>query len=161
MPRRVFVDMDGVLADFDTRYRALFGEPPDRTQPTPDWFWPTVREAGAFFEDLDPLPDAQQLWDGLAKYDPTVLSGIPTVEEMADAAAQKRRWLQRHFGDVPHIFCRSKDKCLHGQPGDILIDDWTKYRNRWVKMGGIFVVHTSAEQSLREVHALMAVDIPA
>jgi hypothetical protein len=46
------------------------------------------------------------------------------------------------------IACASKDKCLHGQRGDILIDDWDKYRQRWLNMGGFWVTHQSAQQTI-------------
>ena len=34
------------------------------------------------------------------------------------------------------------------QPGDILIDDWPKYKHLWEEAGGIFILHTSAAQSI-------------
>jgi hypothetical protein len=30
-----------------------------------------------------------------------------------------------------------QEKCLHVSPGDILIDDWEKYRDLWAAKGGV------------------------
>jgi hypothetical protein len=42
------------------------------------------------------------------------------------------------------------------RPGDILIDDFDKYRDLWIKAGGIFIHHTSAVAS---IHALRELGI--
>jgi len=34
------------------------------------------------------------------------------------------------------------------KPGDIIIDDYLKYRHLWVEAGGIFIHHISAVESL-------------
>ena len=41
--------------------------------------------------------------------------------------------------------CEASEKWMHAQRGDILIDDSVKHRKRWVKAGGIWVTHRSAE----------------
>jgi len=42
----------------------------------------------------------------------------------------------------------------HAEPGDILVDDWEKYRHLWIARGGRWVTHRSAEESVRELRAL-------
>jgi hypothetical protein len=59
---------------------------------------------------------------------------------------------------MPMICCKSSEKCLHGKPGDILIDDWTKHRQKWLDMGGIFILHTSAKSSLQALQTLYGGD---
>ncbi len=152
---RVFVDLDGVLAGFDEHYEAVFGVPPPKhVHPEPPGFWEKIAEIPTFYRDLPMRADAKALWEGVKAFDPnpTILTGVP--RSLPEAVDQKRAWVAEHLGpDVPVITCRSRDKCLHGQPGDILIDDWAKYRKYWIRMGGLFILHTDAVTSL-EVLAL-------
>lgn len=148
---KVFVDLDGVVAGFDEHYERLFGVNPKRHPEPPD-FWERIAQHKTFYRDLPVMADALDLWDGVLRFDrhPTVLTGVPS--SLPDAAAQKRAWVAEHLG--PHvkvITCRSRDKCLHGTAGDVLIDDWKKYRKYWVRMGGVFILHTSAAVSLIEL----------
>ena len=145
----LFIDLDGVLADFDGAYGRHFGALPDRTAALTPEFWPNIRRHGQFFRDLPPMPDMTDLWVGaLALHRrPVILSGVPP--EVPDAADQKRAWIDAHLGaDVPAIFCKSRDKRRHGKPDDVLIDDWVKYRHLWERMGGVFVLHRSTPESL-------------
>jgi hypothetical protein len=53
------------------------------------------------------------------------------------------------------ITCLSKEKCLHMMnPGDVLVDDYLRYRELWEKAGGIFIHHVSARESIRQLAAL-------
>ncbi len=148
--RRLFVDLDGTLADFDGRYEQLFGLRPNRAEPEPPDLWSNIGGVPNFFATLDPLPDAFELWEGVKAFRPVILTGVP--DSVPAAAAQKIAWVRVHLGtDVLVICCRSRDKALHGNPGDILVDDWDKYQARWERMGGIFVWHTRAATSVLAV----------
>lgn len=47
------------------------------------------------------------------------------------------------------ITCRAREKFLHMRhPGDVLVDDYLKYKEAWEEAGGIFVHHTSARKTL-------------
>ncbi|MCL2453242.1 MAG: hypothetical protein FWD08_06305 [Alphaproteobacteria bacterium] len=46
---QVFVDMDGVLADFDAHYEAVFGVRPDKRKDDVDWG--LVRAMTGFYAD--------------------------------------------------------------------------------------------------------------
>ncbi|WBX84457.1 hypothetical protein [Sphingosinicella microcystinivorans] len=150
----IFVDMDGVLADFDTGYEQMLGTRPSIV--TDNVEWDAVRQVDAFYTRLPPMPDFADLWRGLECYRPIILTGVPASVE--DAAAHKRAWVDRHIGPLqPMIACSSKDKSLHiRNPGDILIDDWEKYRSLWIERGGLWITHCTAEQSLAELGDLLA-----
>ncbi|ABS14242.1 hypothetical protein I6H96_02585 [Brucella anthropi] len=150
----LFVDMDGVLADFDQGYADRFGIRPSKTDDNVDWG--LVRGTEGFYAGLPPMPDFDQLWRGVAPYNPIILTGVP--RSVREAADNKRAWVDRWIGkDQPMIACQSKDKSLHiRKPGDILIDDWEKYRSVWIGRGGRWITHTSAEASLAGLAALLA-----
>lgn len=151
MPRRIFLDLDGVLADFDGHYEALFGWRPDRNAPEPKRFWRDLAKVQDFFADLPLLPDARVIYQTALCLNggmpPTILTGLP--DSMPRAALDKQGWVAEHFGpDVPVICCRSVDKRHHGAPGDVLVDDWLKYRSHWEAMGGIFVHHVTVTETI-------------
>ena len=52
------------------------------------------------------------------------------------------------------IVCRSKDKIKFAKPGDVIVDDWTKWQHVWEKGGGIWVLHTSAANSIAKLKEL-------
>jgi hypothetical protein len=152
---QVFVDMDGVLADFDTGHHTFIGSIPCKTADNVDW--DQVSAYNGFYANLPPMPDFQELWSGLIKYNPIVLTGVP--RSVPSAVADKREWLDKYTGaDTRMIACKSAEKSLHmTAPGDIIIDDWEKYKHIWVKRGGRWITHTSAAESLRQLEELMNV----
>jgi hypothetical protein len=150
---QLFIDLDGVLADFDGFYADRFGVRPDRRAgPDPPDFWANIDSEPDFFGRLPMLPDARELWEGacVLHTSPIILTGIPDTRRTAEL--EKRAWVAQHISDTARVICcRSKDKRLHGRPGDVLVDDWPKYRGLWEAMGGIFVLHTSASDTLAQL----------
>jgi 5'(3')-deoxyribonucleotidase len=149
---QLFIDLDGVLADFDDSYVRQFGGTTDRSGPVPKDFWKNIASDKNFYRNLPPMPDAQVLWKGACKLHPkpVILSGIPP--EIPDACNQKHAWVKQHISQSAKVICcLSKDKYLHGKPGDVLVDDWLRYKSIWEQMGGIFVLHTSAKTSLAAI----------
>jgi hypothetical protein len=150
---QVFVDMDGVLADFDAHHEAVFGARPDKLVDSVDWG--AVRAVAGFYADMPPMADAMELWDFVSRLTPRpiLLTGIPSsVEEAAD---NKRAWAAKHLGpNVEVRCCLSRQKCEHAKSGDILIDDWEKYRDLWVAKGGRWITHISARDSVDQLLAL-------
>lgn len=151
-PPHIFVDCDGVLADFDTYAEAYFGMNPREYEKRmgSKQFWQELEARGDFYRNLPLMPDARELMDGLAHLRPTILTGCPRGNW---AEAQKVAWAEEHFPDVPIITCRSADKRLHAKPGDVLIDDWNQHRARWIEHGGIWITHTDAATSLAALWA--------
>lgn len=151
---QLFLDMDGVLADFDKRAREIFGMEPHTFEETfgTKKFWSTLLTTEDLFNSFDPMPDAFDLWNATKHLNPTVLTGVPRGDW---AAPQKRTWIARHLGEhVPVITCFARQKALHCKPGDVLVDDRPKFKDLWEKAGGTFVVHTSAAKSLDELKVL-------
>ncbi len=150
---QLFLDCDGVLADFDSLAIEIFGQHPRAAEAAlgTDEFWNQLRSHGSFYRDLPLLPDAQQLVRAVAHLNPIILTGCP---QGGWAESQKVAWAAHHFPHLDIVTCMSKDKRLHMQPGDILVDDFLKYRHLWEQAGGIFVHHTSARESLAQLALL-------
>ncbi len=147
---QIFVDMDGVLADFDAHHEAVFGVRSDKMADNVDW--DVVRAVTGFYRDIPPMADLPALWAVLGRHSPIVLTGVPrSVEE---AANNKRAWVREHLGsDIEVRCCRSSEKCQHAKPGDLLIDDWEKYKALWIDAGGRWITHRSAAETIQELAA--------
>jgi hypothetical protein len=149
---RVYLDCDGVLADFETAARAVFGVPSEDFEARygTGAFWQALAARPDFFGGLALLPDALQLFDAVKHLDPIILTGLPGGDW---AEPQKRRWAARHFPGVPMIATSAALKREHCHPGDALVDDWDRYRDLWEDAGGIFIHHRSAAASIAALRA--------
>src|SRR5689334_8549336 len=92
----LFLDLDGVLADFDAHIEALFGTPPAEL-PLGE-MWRRAAATPGFFETMPMTADAMELWSFCEPYEPRILTGLPRGTW---AEAQKRRWVAQHLG--PHV----------------------------------------------------------
>lgn len=147
----LFLDLDGVLVDFDRGYEQLSGLAPEKKNDDVDW--DLVNKTPAFYARLPPTPDAFLLWDFCKPYSPAILTGIP--ESVRTAEADKRKWVAKYLGaGVTVLCCASKDKCQFGRPGRILVDDWEKYRDKWLATGGAWITHTDAVSTIAALRAL-------
>lgn len=144
----VFLDCDGVLADFEGGASRVLGMPPKafQSQFGQKRFWSRLAAEPDFFAQLELMPDAQELYAALKARQPVILTGLPRG---AWAEPQKRRWVEQHFPGVPMIATLAALKREHCKPGDALVDDWDTHRQRWEQAGGIFVHHRDATSSLR------------
>lgn len=150
---QLFLDCDGVLADFDTRAEEVFGLPPRQAEERfgTQRFWVDLQSHPNFYRDLPLLPDAMKLYEAVKHLSPIILTGCP---QGGWAEPQKLDWAAKNFPGVKMITCLSKDKRLHMKIGDVLIDDWPKYKHLWEEHGGRFVLHTSAEESIAQLREI-------
>lgn len=149
MPR-LFLDCDGVLADFDRAATELLGMAPDRFQARHGnrEFWKRIQRAPDFYGTLPQMPDAQLLFEAVRHLKPAILTGLPLGNW---AAPQKVRWATEHFPGVPIITCMARDKHRHMHEGDVLVDDRETHRAAYEQAGMIFVHHTSAQDSIDQL----------
>ena len=147
---RLFLDADGVLADFDLSARRLLGLRPKEfiAKHGRGTFWKRLATAKNFYGDLPEMPDAHVLFDGVKHLKPTILTGLPVGSW---AAPQKLEWAAKHFPGVPIVTCLARDKHKHMHPGDVLVDDREKHRAEYERAGVVFIHHKDAEDSLRQL----------
>lgn len=150
---RLFLDADGVLADFDQGSRTLLGMSAREfiAKYGRATFWKRLAKAPNFYGDLPETSDARILFGGVKHLGPTILTGLPIGKW---AAPQKIEWTAEHFPGVPIITCLARDKHNHMKAGDVLVDDREKHRATYEAAGVVFVHHENAEESLRQLAAI-------
>lgn len=179
--RQLYLDCDGVLADFDQAAEKIFGGDPrtweadrafhiydkmraDAADELDDLLVVQLRleanrlAAGEFWEKLYAVENLFETFDVL----PDANELVAAVKHLDPiiltgcprgywAVPQKLRWRDQHFPDLPMICVESINKNVHCRAGDALVDDWDKYRANWEGRGGTFVLHTSAQDSLEQL----------
>lgn len=158
---KLFVDMDGVLADF---VKGISKELPDyddnkyaADEKYRDDMWDFVEkfseDGGKLWLNLPEMKDAKVLWDFIKDLNPEILSA--TGKSGYGAADQKRQWIKEKYGDIKvNLVRKSKEKAKHATPDSILIDDRPKSIDPWKQAGGIGILHTSAKDTITQLKKL-------
>ena len=151
--RQLYLDCDGVLADFDKGAERVFGMPPKAFEERygRGRFWARLAQTPDFFGKLPLMPGATELFAAVRHLHPIILTGLPRGNW---AAAQKVAWAAQHFPGTKIITTLAADKRDHCRFGDVLVDDNTKYKHLWEKAGGIFVHYRNVDEALRELAGL-------
>lgn len=147
---RLFLDLDGVLVDFDAGVKKATGKLPHELDDRR--MWPVLAKTPGFYEHLTWMADGRALWEFSLPFAPTILTGVPLGKW---AEPQKRAWCARELGaDVPVICCFTREKGARAAelaaPGEtmVLVDDRLKVQPYWEDVGGRFVLHTSSSDSI-------------
>ena len=144
---RLYLDLDGVMADFDAHFPNEFGA--DHRAMADDAMWERINAHPSYFEDMPMCEGAADFFELVRHYDPIILTACPRTNYQ-NVAMQKRRWVRRHLGDctmLPVMGGHNKWLFMH-EPGDVLIDDYAKNCAPWEKAGGIAILHKSFPQTV-------------
>ena len=151
--KNVFVDMDGVVSDFNKRYQELFNMLPREAEKNKN-FYPLFKEfiAQGNFATLDLMSGAMEGVDYLRRVNAKVqmLSSTANEELYDDVSKQKLIWLQNHGISFPPIFVPGKKhKYKYATPDSIIIDDTESVIDDWREAGGIGILHKNWDTTLQ------------
>jgi 5'(3')-deoxyribonucleotidase len=143
----VYVDMDGVLANFRAKYIEEFNEDPDAVGNVRHWNEFVKRKC---FEKLELMKGAKGGIKFLKKSNihVKILSSTGGKHKPNDdeVSRQKQSWLDDHGIEWPAIFVPGKhNKVKYAEKGAILIDDNEGTIKDWIEAGGIGIYHTDWE----------------
>ena len=149
---KIYCDMDGVLADFESGYEKLTGiDLKGEFQKGSD-FWDPISKAGVgFWAGLKWMPGGQKLWDYIKPYNPDLLSA-PSREESSRIG--KAVWVKHKLPGTKLILRYAKQKQELANPESILIDDRQINIDQWEAAGGIGILHTSTDNTISQLKEL-------
>jgi hypothetical protein len=154
----LYIDSDGVLADFDALAYEILGQ--RRIHEVPKGtLWSAIERHGSFFASLPLMEGADRLVDFVTVPGRFASVGVLTAtgHTPADAGEQKRTWYSAWRPDLTvHIVTKSPDKAAFAHPRAILIDDRAKSIDPWVAAGGIGILHTSVDDTIARLQAFIA-----
>ena len=157
--KKIYFDMDGVLADFEGGVINLCGfRPPMQsdkncTKEDEDHLWEEIRKVDHFYAKLGLIPGAKELFDEVyEKYGDRceILTGVPKPHRNIEHSKEdKVEWIRRLLSEevvVNTVLRKEKVQFCTG-PECILIDDFDKNTNEWDSFGGTSVLYTDAKSA--------------
>ena len=158
---KIYVDMDGVVADFDKRFTDLAGMSPSEFESKNGknafWDFIDVKHKLAFWVGIPPMQDAQRLIDYVSKHDYEMLTA-PSIkkESLMGKGLWIRNWAKKGlFPSKPKVNYKSaKNKHHFAAPNHILIDDKQSTIDSWNAAGGVGILHTSASTTINQLKKL-------
>jgi len=127
----LYIDMDGVIADFDGAMAELTGKPFST-----DWNHPEIERLSAevhalcvanpdIFHNLKPVPDSIEYVKKLMELYEVYFLSTP-MWELPESFIGKRLWIEQHFGELglKRLILTHRKDLNHG---DYLIDDTTRH----------------------------------
>ena len=150
--KHLFIDMDGVLSDFDSKWVDVFNEHPRESFNSEKW---KRFCEGRNFLTLDLYPGASQLiayLNELKKFPDisiNILSSTGGYEYHDLIQDQKIYWLKSHRIDLNPIFVPGKKfKRYHAKVNTLLIDDHAENCAEFVQHGGVSHLYTEPGQAI-------------
>lgn len=147
----IYVDMDGVLCNFNKLYVEMFNVSPSQTDKKD--FGPNFKqliEADGFAK-LEPMPDFWSLIAHLNFFSipKEILSSTARKEHHEEISRQKKLWLNTRGINYKQNFVPGKHlKAQYATPDSILIDDTIDVIDAWEKAGGIGILHKNAVSTI-------------
>lgn len=163
--KTIYLDMDGVVADFDAAAHNLIGAlPANGSHRWSNEDWQKIRSSERWFRDLPKTPYADELV-GLSRqfrdqigWNLLFLTAIPRGNDFPWTFYDKMLWTQTHYPDIPvHFGPYSTDKQKHCKPGDILVDDRLDNTTEWKAAGGhsIRMIYKDPKPALDEIRSIL------
>jgi hypothetical protein len=151
---QIFCDMDGVLCDFEKRFKELNPEKLSAAQYQTKYgkekFWDLidVENKVKFWVGIKWMPDGKQLWEYILKYTPILLSA-PSRNPASRLG--KRLWVKNNLPGVKLVLASAEKKQNYSGRDKILIDDRPDNVEQWRSQGGIGILHTSAQDTIKQL----------
>lgn len=161
--KTIYLDMDGVVADWDRRVAEIIGHRLPSHSQWPDTDWRRMVQFQRFYWDLPLMADARYLVKRVEEiaqqhgYAVKFLTAVPGNNDFPHAFEDKIHWAAQYWPHIPVWFGPySQDKQMRSRPGDILIDDRPSNIEQWQARGGWGILyHGQAVPALEELMSLL------
>lgn len=161
--RKVFLDLDGVFADFHGFAKNYCGH---EYSDDPKGTWEKLDQVDHLFMHLSPLPNAKQFFDTIVNIcedkfgrgSVEILTALPLrTGKLLTAPSDKISWVNNYLSNRIVVNCVDhwSKKKYFCQPNDILIDDMFRNCRDWDDVGGISLWHVDHETTLNNLRILI------
>jgi len=153
---KLYIDMDGVLTDFETAVRKLGpkaaeGLIDESSEEQKNFMYKKIEEAEIpFWADMPWKKNSKELWKDCLKYDPVILT---SPGEFRYAVRGKIIWINRELPGCQVFF--SNNKSNYAEPDAILIDDMMKNTGAWKECGGRAILYKDNESAIKELKEIL------
>ena len=159
----IYLDMDGVVANFDKRFEDLSGMLPQAyvDKHGKNAFWDLIDEKHkvSFWRGIEVMPGANELVSFVSQY-PYQMLTAPSVKKQS--VIGKGLWVKDKVGTLypskPKVFYRKAKEKHMVKPeltkNDILVDDRPDTIARWAGAGGTAILYQSANQVINDLKKL-------
>ena len=146
----IFLDMDGVVADFDGYAEPIVGFRTPGGVHYDQEGWAKISANPRVYRELTEMPDADRLVKEVCELakahnmEVCFLTAIPRQNDVPWVHWDKIKWIEQRWADIPVFFGPySNDKHQHCKsPDDVLIDDRPSNIEEWRAAGGKAILHT-------------------
>jgi len=153
--RTVYVDMDGVLADFDKGFSDITGKSSDNVSDQELWALIEKHGKARFFFELPWMNGGKEMWQYITNnfLRVKIFSALGKSDKIDRQTTQgKIAWLRHNIPSLQSddiILVENKHRKRHySRPGDIIVDDTEVVIQEWVKKGGIGILHKSSLETI-------------
>jgi len=145
----IFLDMDGVVSDFDGYAEPIVGFRTPGGVRYDQEGWALISANPRVYRDLPEMKDADRLVKEVQQLardkgmDVRFLTAIPRQNDVPWVHWDKIKWIEQRWKDIPVFFGPySSDKHQHCKSADdILIDDRPSNIEEWRAAGGKAILH--------------------
>jgi hypothetical protein len=156
---KIYLDMDGVLTDFEKRYDELYGIRPSQIKDRSVHFWKHFETfiLSGQFKTLDKHKDADKLLHFVheLRVPVEILSSSGGGKHHEFVTAQKEAWLSNNgITYKANIVPGGSKKTEYAKPWHILVDDTPHVVEKYRAAGGTAVLHYDIDVTLKELARL-------
>lgn len=163
MIKNIYLDMDGVLCDFEKRYIELFNEPPASMRDKKDWSvnWTKFIETEQF-KTLDWFPGSHDLLTYIKfcenqDINIEMLSSSGGAKYHKEVTEQKIHWLcEKGISYKANIVSGKKYKAEYANPESVIIYDTPSIISDFKAAGGYAILHKEVGETLAILRGLLA-----
>lgn len=155
MIKKIYLDMDGVLSDFDGMLKLIRG-PDHRVMLPDDEFWAMIMSIPNFWTEMPLMKDATELVEYCKTLKvPIEILTAPSRSDYVRCYSGKIQWTEKYNFTFPINFARARYKRFYAKPGHLLIDDNKQNIEGFLEDGGLAIWHRDLETTIKQIKEFM------